>query len=246
MIATYADLPAPSSATEGIFYYIESTKDIFITEPVTEFGVPQLGSFDTVSTATSFFIYNIRPQASFLTSGQTAYAENRRHFYLCNTSAPYRWSQRTPTQVLDTYRSNNSYTVNFIGQYGNDAEALNHIPTVNSNTDYFYVDVNGSDSFEGSLKRLDLSSYAPAQTPSTIYEWAYAVDHVRANPSGDPVASLEKIQLGHLIYDFDFGGSAVGLRDEYNIGDAGHGVNTTATPTQGNVYQVDSESVAYA
>ena len=182
VIATYADLPAPSAATEGIFYYIESTKDIFITEPVTEFGVPQLGSFDTVTTATSFFIYNIRPQASFLTSGQTAYAENRRHFYLCNTSAPYRWSQRTPTQVLDTYRSDNSYAVNFVGQFGNDAEALNHIPSVNSNTDYFYIDVNGSDSFEGSLKRLDLSSYAPAQTPTVIYEWAYAVDHVRANP----------------------------------------------------------------
>ena len=60
--------------------------------------------------------------------------------------------------------------------------------------------------------------------------------------SGDPGSqSLRKIQLGHLIYDFDFGGSAVGLRDEYNIGRCWpRTVNTTTTPTQGNVYRVDS------
>ena len=242
VIATYADLPAPSSSTEGIFYYIESTKDIFITEPVTEFGVPQLGSFDTITPAASFLIYNVRPQASFLESGRTIYAENRRHFYLCNTSAPYRWSQQTPTQVLNAYRSDNSFTVNFVGQFSNDAEALNHIPSINPNTDYFFINVNGTESLDGSLERLDLSSYAAAVSPTIIYEWAYAVDHVRANPDGDPVASLEKLQLGHLIYDFDFGGSAVGLRDEYRGGDTGFGVNTTATPTQGNVYQVDSRS----
>ena len=240
VIATYADLPAPSSSTEGIFYYIESTKDIFITEPVTEYGVPQLGSFDVIIIDPTFLIYDIRPPADFTTSGQTAYAENRRHFYLCNTSAPYRWSQRTPTQTLNAYRSDNSFTVNFIGQYGSDAEALDHIPTINPNTDYFYIDVNGTQNYSGSLKRLDLSSFAAAVTPTVIYEWAFAVDHVRANPDGAPQATLEKLQLGHLIYDFDFGGSAVGLRDEFRIGDVGNVVNTTATPTQGNVYRVDS------
>ena len=240
VIATYADLPAPSSSTEGIFYYIESTKDIFITEPVTEYGVPQLGSFDVIIIDPTFLIYDIRPPADFTTSGQTAYAENRRHFYLCNTSAPYRWSQRTPTQTLNAYRSDNSFTVNFIGQYGSDAEALDHIPTINPNTDYFYIDVNGTQNYSGSLKRLDLSSFAAAVTPTVIYEWAFAVDHVRANPDGAPQASLEKLQLGHLIYDFNFGGSAVGLRDEYRIGDVGNAVNTASTPTQGNVYRVDS------
>ena len=166
VIATYADLPAPSSSTEGIFYYIESTKDIFITEPVTEYGVPQLGSFDVITIDPTFLIYDIRPPADFTTSGQTAYAENRRHFYLCNTSAPYRWSQRTPTQTLNAYRSDNSFTVNFIGQYGSDAEALDHIPTINPNTDYFYIDVNGTQNYSGSLKRLDLSSFAAAVTPT--------------------------------------------------------------------------------
>ena len=187
-----------------------------------------------------FLIYDVRPTADFLTSGQTAYAENRRHFYLCNTSAPYRWSQRTPTQTLNAYRSVNTYAVNFIGQFGNDAEALNHISSVNPNTDYFYIDVNGTQNLDGSLKRLDLSSYAPAQTPTIIYEWAFAVDHVRANPDGAPQASLEKLQLGHLIYDFNFGGSAVGLRDEFRIGDVGNAVNTNPEPTQGNVYRVES------
>ena len=240
VIATYADLPAPSAATEGIFYYIESTKDIFITEPITEYGVPQLGSFDVITIAPTFLIYDIRPTADFTTSGQTAYAENRRHFYLCNTSAPYRWTQRTPTQTLNAYRSDNSFTVNFVGQFGNDADALNRIPSINPNTDYFYIDVNGTQNLDGSLKRLDLSSFAAAVSPTVIYEWAYAVDHVRANPDGAPQASLEKLQLGHLIYDFDFGGSAVGLRDEYRIGDVGNAVNTASTPTQGNVYTVDS------
>ena len=66
VIATYADLPAPSAATEGIFYYIESTKDIFITEPVTEFGVPQLGSFDTVTTATRLLHLQHSPASQLL------------------------------------------------------------------------------------------------------------------------------------------------------------------------------------
>ena len=131
-----------------------------------------------------------------MTSGQTAYAENRRHFYLCNTrnALPLVTTDANPSAGHIPFKQQLYRQLHWA--IGNDAEALNHIPTVNSNTDYFYIDVNGSDSFEGSLKRLDLSSYAPAQTPTIIYEWAYAVDHVRANPSGDPVASLEKYSLG--------------------------------------------------
>ena len=67
VVATYADLPAPSAATEGIFYYIEATKDIFITEPVTEFGVPQLGDHSTRSAlAPTFLIYDVRPHRQLL------------------------------------------------------------------------------------------------------------------------------------------------------------------------------------
>ena len=236
VVDTYGDLPTPLASTVGVFYYIQATKDIFITVPITEFGVPQSGTFtDLGSDPNAVLVFNVIPPGQSSYAGRYAYGENQNHFYLADANPPYVFRQTTPSNALDPLRSDTSYGVHFIGHAASDAEALGRIPTIPSATDIFYAHVHGSG---GSIRRLDLSSYTEAVNPTTIYEWGYAVDHVRANPNGTAVQHLNKLQIQDIIYDFNLGGTVVGLRDELAIADTSRVTNTFAGPMQGNVYEV--------
>ena len=235
VIPTYADLPTPSAATEGIFYYIESDKDIFVTESITEYGVGQVGSFDEL-TQTHVQVFDNQPQPAAQYADQYIYAENLRHFYVGETAAPYDWFQVSSLAALQALRSVNTYDVNFMGQTPSDPLALARIPTIFGQTDYFYVNTSNN-----TIRRLDLSSYSPAVTPATIYEWVFAVAQVIPNPPGvTSGTSLAYMQFDGVNYRIgDLVGFTTTYRDQYTVAD--YAAATRATDGRPNGRQRHSD-----
>ncbi len=168
VIESIADLPSPSMTTIGDVYISKADQLLFVG----------IGDVHVVANATGTF--NTIPQRSDLSATDTLittpyppvnsfwYDYYDGHFYQVQTiSGQSRYVQVTAADALAASRTANTYDVVFLGSKDSDADALGDIPTIDADTDYFYLQSTGSLLFQ----RLDLTTYTAATTVTDHYRW---------------------------------------------------------------------------
>ena len=171
------DLPAPTSACERQLTYDANTHDVEICVNTPHQQVAATGTWDFIPTRTDLLVEESRAFVDSPDLNDYVFDAGAHHFYqwsIVFQSGTTRnaWVQTIATNALAASRSNNSYSVRFLGEQNSDADALALVHTLTANTDYFYVAGD-------SIRTLDLSSYVAAGDTIDHWEWRPVVDDRR-------------------------------------------------------------------
>lgn len=191
VVDTVGDLPDAETNTD-IGYVVRHEQSLYVAVGDTHIIANARGDWSTIPQRDDITTYAFLPDPPPPVGrfGYDIYADQ--FFQVVDIGGgASRWAQVTPATALASSRSSQSNAVVWLGFLSDDNEALERIPQIAANTDYFYVQNYGSELFQ----RLDLGSYTAATYGTDHYQWIKVGASIRANV-GEPNANTE--MLRHL------------------------------------------------
>ena len=174
VVNTTSERPACTSTIAGFQYYILQSDSEYVCVNIPHTTTDSTGSFVVVATRSDLRVETNLPNPTSLTVGIFAYlntdnvSSGGQEFYeVEQVSANHRsWVQTNATAALADSRSNNSYSITWLGSESTPADALEFTHSITANRDYFYLDVE-----DDLFYRLNTTTFVAAGSVVNHYQW---------------------------------------------------------------------------
>ena len=174
VVNTPSERPTCTSSIAGYQYYVLQSDSEYVCVNISHTATVSTGSFVVVATRSDLGVETNLPNPSSLTVGIFAYlntdnvSSGGQEFYeVEQVSANHRsWVQTNATAALADSRSNNSYSITWLGSESTPADALEFTHSISANRDYFYLDVE-----DDLFYRLNTTTFVGAGSVVDHYQW---------------------------------------------------------------------------